>query len=71
VNSTGPDYVKRNPGGILGLGPDGAQTIAEQTGQPLPGLLTQLKPKDLSMRIRMEYFLEVNVSHQNWGDCLP
>jgi hypothetical protein len=45
VNSTGEDYP--NPGGILGIGLDGAQTIALQTGNPLSGLLDQLKAQGI------------------------
>jgi hypothetical protein len=45
VNCTDKNYW--NPGGILGIGLIGFQTIAAQTGQPIPGLLDQMKAEQV------------------------
>ena len=43
VNETGPAFEKEGGGGILGIGFDGFQIAAGETGCPLPALLDQMK----------------------------
>jgi hypothetical protein len=55
VNSTFKNYP--NPGGILGIGLDGFQTIAAQTGEPLPEPLDQLKAEGIISSLSYGIFL--------------